>query len=340
MKILPVSNRLVTLMAFCLAVVSCSEELIISTDTKPVPVVYCIMNIKDSVYKVVLSKTITGNQSAFEMAQDPDEIYYKNAQVYMEGLGSGYLIWRTDFHPTSATRDSGLFSSSAGFAYETKDVLTTYFGNSRIDSLMELGIEYLRLVIKIPDIEEPAYAMITPWLASPHITYPVYSYKVFNLCDTIPYYLEFYGSSSFYYDLRTKFRFTENTDSSQDRTINFGIKQNLKVASGKNRLEISPDLFFRQLASFFPNSSDNVVSRSFTSLDIELHVGSESFKTFIETYYVDNDKGYTLWNSFHGGIGLFALKQKTVLADLKMDQRTKDSLANGQYTKHLKFSKW
>jgi hypothetical protein len=76
------------------------------------------------------------------------------------------------------------------------------------------------------------------------------------------------------------------------------------------------------------------------TLDIALYVGSENYKQYIDAYNTDNDHGYTLWNCFHGGIGLFALKDKTVLTDLEMNQQTKDSLAYGMYTKHLKFSKW
>lgn len=322
-----------------LVLVSCSEELDIITGAKPVPVVYCIMNPKDSVYKVLLSKTFAGNQSTLLMAQDTSYIYYRDAQVSMEGWGSGYMIWKTDFHPTSATRDSGLFSSLPGYSYETTDVLMSYFGD-KIDYLDELGIEYLRLVIKTPDSDQPAYARILPGLGQPVITYPIYNYKTFNICDTIPYYLEFPASPRLYYDIRCRFRYTEFTDVTKDCIIDFLIKQNISVTNHQQRQEISPDLFFHQLASNFPPSSDIVSKRIFNSLDIELQVGSESFKTYMNTYYIDTDQSYTLWNCFHGGIGLFALINKTALTNLKMDQRTKDSLANGQYTKNLKFSKW
>jgi hypothetical protein len=60
----------------------------------------------------------------------------------------------------------------------------------------------------------------------------------------------------------------------------------------------------------------------------------------MNTYYTDNDKGYELWNCFHNGIGLFALKNYTAMTNLIMDQKTKDSLADGQYTRQLLFSKW
>ncbi len=246
--------------SFFLVLVSCSEELNIITGAKPIPVVYCIMNPKDSVYKVLLTKTFAGNQSTLQMAQDTNYIYYRNAQVSMEGWGSEYMIWKTDFHATSATRDTGLFSSLPGYAYETTDVLMSYFG-SRIDYLDQLGIEYLRLVIKTPDSEEPAYARILPGLGQPVITYPIYNFKTFNICDTIPYYLEFPASSRLYYDIRCIFRYTEHGNVPKDCSISFLIKQNISVTDSKKKQEISPDLFFQRLALNFPLSSEVVSKR-------------------------------------------------------------------------------
>jgi hypothetical protein len=113
------------------------------------------------------------------------------------------------------------------------------------------------------------------------------------------------------------------------------------VITATNKLiEISPAVFFRKLAACFPLDAVPVDYRKSTTLDLELYVGSENYKQYVDSYYSDNDHSYTLWNCFHGGIGLFALKDKTVLSDLEMDRWTKDSLANGMLTKHLKFVKW
>ena len=324
----------------CSLLVSCSDELDLTTGSKPVPVVYCIFHPMDSVYKVLLSKTFSGKLSALDMAKDPNHIYFKEATVTLEGWNKGYKVWETRFHPSPATRDSGLFSQLPGFSYETKEVLTTYYTYGRIEDFGLAGIEYLRLVINSPELEEPAYSRIRPVFYDPQIEYPVKSYKAFNLCDSIPYYLEFYTGKTQYYDLRCRFRYTEYGEVTRSRSIYFLIKGNLNVEDGLRHQDIKQDLFFRRLAASFPTDTAGIDYRVCTSLDIDLLVGSENFKTYMTTYYTDNDHGYTLWNCFHGGIGLFAQVSKASLTNLKMDGRTKDSLANGQFTRHLKFSKW
>ncbi len=328
-------------MGILTGILSCSEEVELATDNKPVPVVYCIFHSADSVYRVLLSKTFNGKLNAYQMAQDTHYIYYQNAKVTLEAWEKGILIWQTELKPVGTTRDTGVFSSMSGYAYETKEVMSTYFRNDWAENFNDQGIvDYLRLVINTPENEEPAYARIKPVFGNPRIEYPVYNYKTLNLCDSTAYYLEFYTSKKAYYDIRCRFRYTEYSDVTRKKELEFTIKANLNVGDGLHHQKITQDQFFRTLAVNFPPESAGVISRVCTSVDLELLVGSQSFKTYIETYHIDNDLGYTLWNCFHGGIGLFAQVSKAVLKNLKMDDKTRDSLANGQYTKHLGFSKW
>lgn len=318
--------------------VACSDELDILTTSESIPVVYCIMNPQDSIYKILLTRTFSGNKSASDLAQDTALISYQRAKVTMEAWSNGYLVWETAFTKMPINRDSGLFSSEPGCAFETKNVLSKTFGYQSVEHI-QLLFDYLRIVVDYQDNHEPAFARIKAYTGKPEILYPIYSYKGFNLYDSIPYRLVFTSSDKLYYDLRCKFHYQEVSQAVTDRILDFSIQPNINTISGTKLFYVRPDNFFRRLAEAF-KSETSPSEKKFISLDLELQVGSPSLRLYLDNYNTDNDQGYKLWNCFHNGIGLFALKSYSSLANLHMDQRTLDSLAWGRYTKDLKFNRW
>jgi hypothetical protein len=235
-------------------------------------------------------------------------------------------------------RDSGVFSSEPGCTFETKDVLQNFFGSRLLGNTDSL-FDYFRLVVYYDDHKEPAYSRIPANNDKPRITSPIISAKTFNLCDTVPYHIDFYASDEYYYDLRCRLYYYELTDKREKKTYEFSYRNNIPTQNGIHSQVISPNPFFLRLADKFPDSKD-VVRREFISCDFILNMGSKSLKTYMTTYHADNDHGYELWNCFHNGIGLFALRSYATLTNMRMDPKTLDSLAIGRYTKDLKFMRW
>jgi hypothetical protein len=316
---------------------SCSDDLNIISGSESVPVVYCIMDPLDTVYRVLLTRTFAGNRSASDLAQDPDLISFRKANVSLEAWSQGYTVWKTTFVPVLNERDSGLFSSKPGCGFESRDVMLDFFGTRLLGSIDSL-FDYLRLVVYYEDNEEPAYSRIPSTNGKPRITSPLHFAKTFNLCDTIPYHIDFYASEQYYYDLRCKVYYYELTDERVEKSYEFSYLNNIPTQNGIHSQAILPNQFFQRFAERFPKSQE-VLQREYISCDFIVNKGSKSLKTFMNTYNSDNDHGYELWNCFHNGIGLFALKSYTALTGMKMDQRTLDSLAIGRYSKDLKFKR-
>jgi hypothetical protein len=317
---------------------SCREEVDLFTGSPAVPVVYCIIDPLDSVYRVQLTKTFYGERSAQELAQDPDMVVLRNAMVTLEAWKQGYRIWKTDFQSVNYGRDSGFFSSSPGCAFITRGVLNRSIGYQLSESF-EPVFDYFRLVVSYENGNEPAIARIQASTGKPRIEFPRNNGGFVNLYDSIPYYVEFHYSERIYYDLRFKIRYLEQTDTWVERIHEFSYRRNPLAQKGLFRQEINPARFFKQLAENFPDST-GIISRKFVSLDFELYAGSPSLKTYVDTYNSESDHGHELWNCFNNGIGLFALKSHSSITDLIMEQTTLDSLALGTATKALKFSRW
>jgi hypothetical protein len=326
------------LLLVLLLTVTCTEEIDVSTGNPAIPVVYCIFDPRDSVYSVLLTKTFYGERSAQDLARDTDRITLKNAKITLEAWKQGYPVWSTSFQLADYGRDSGFFSSSKGCAFLTKNVLSKTFGYGPIEQLHSIFDDF-RLVVSYDNSMEAAIARIEVTSGKPFITFPKNNSTPFSLYDLLPYYIEFYSLERLYYELRFRIRYLEHKDTWIECIHEFNYRQNIDVENGKFKQDIDPNKFFSRLAENFPDST-GVNLRKFVSLDLILYGGSTAIKTFIDSYYSENDHGYKLWNCFLNGIGLFAIKSHTSITDLNIGQVTLDSLALGQYTKELKFSRW
>jgi hypothetical protein len=260
---------------------------------------------------------------------------FDHVDITLEAWKDGYRIWNTSFEPTEYGRNPGFFTSAPGSAFETTNVLTKTFGLGTQSQI----IDYYRLVVNFENNPEAAISRISSSISSPSIIFPTKGLKEFKLYDSIPYYVEFLSREQYYYELRLKLNYLEQSENVVEKYCEFGYRYNIPVENGPFRQEIKPDKFFRLLAENLKDSV-KVLSRKFVSLDLYIYMGSSSVKNYFETYYSDNDHGYKLWNCFSNGIGLFGLRASSSLVGLRMDQTTLDSLSMGRYTKGLKFNRW
>ena len=60
------------------------EEKIEMSFSQPIPLVYCLFDLNDSIHQVVLTKTVCGLEDTRRMAKISDSLYYNEAQIYFE----------------------------------------------------------------------------------------------------------------------------------------------------------------------------------------------------------------------------------------------------------------
>lgn len=128
-----------------LASMGCNNDVQISAPYQDIPVVYCILNPADTVHYLRLEKSFNGEASALEMAQEPDSIYYPDAQVILERWEDGDKQQEWFMLPVTVTpREAGLFVSDPNRLYS-------------LNANLEPDQEY-RLQVEIPSTQKTVTA--------------------------------------------------------------------------------------------------------------------------------------------------------------------------------------
>lgn len=107
----------------------CSNKVEVIGVWKEIPVVYGVINYKDSINYIRIERAyLPPNQSAFEVAKIPDSLYFDTADIhvnlyyYENGnrfLFGGQQLERVNLADEGIARDSGTFAHSPSYAYKT-----------------------------------------------------------------------------------------------------------------------------------------------------------------------------------------------------------------------------
>ena len=116
---------LITLLALGVAGVfftSCNNDLDIVAPYKDTTVVYCLIDLNDTVHYVRIHKAFLGADNAYEMAQYTDSFYHKNVlSVKLERWKNNQLYGVINFtRDSSIAKDTGLFANTPNIIYKSE----------------------------------------------------------------------------------------------------------------------------------------------------------------------------------------------------------------------------
>ncbi|TXC78600.1 DUF4249 family protein [Luteibaculum oceani] len=109
------------LLFFCLSFIflACDDEIDVFSDDPNLPVVYGVLNSKDSVHYVRITRTFRGEGNNLEYAKIPDSSYTQITNVKLEALsGSSVRATYTGNMVELAPKKEGDFFTEPNFAYE------------------------------------------------------------------------------------------------------------------------------------------------------------------------------------------------------------------------------
>jgi hypothetical protein len=323
---------------------SCSNDFDLQANGDSIPVVYFLMNPADSNFKLTLTKTFSGDESGYDMAQDPNNLYFEKADIRLEGWSGQYKSWESKFDLTDQSKDPGIFNQSRGYCYEMRNDYTTERRDSTI-GVNYLDVDGFRLVINLPGMKVPVISMIS-YVPLPVRTDPVTPLKVLDLCPDGSNYkagIQFEKNKVKYCELICLFRYQvyqPNNESWLDDSVSFSLRKNLPIFGDKAITILDPEFFFTRLARNITPINDTIV-RKFKSLDLNFLVGDQNFQTYYTTYVNSGLVDTQPVGNIGRGLGLFAMV-RTIKIEKKMTMtyRTLDFLSTSEFTKQLGFIKW
>ena len=336
---------------FCLLIAGtllfsgCSTDLDVIGDYKETMVVYGLLDQAQDTQYVKINKAFLGEGNAFGYAQIKDSTQYVNAlsveiRRVKNGIQLGPTIYLT---PTNKPKDTGIFYSgdqtNAIYSFPTPSPLAA--NALKPDSEYELTVRNSEtgtvvtskttLITDITGFDTPTpsgttfsfvivgnypnYPFVVKWNSAKNARLYQITLRLNSIDSTLT------GNVAKSIDYTVPELRTENLDGSQTFTV---------TLKGKD--------FYRFIGNSLGNYS-GLVHRKAGKVDLLLVAGSDQLSTFIDvnkpsTGIIQERPEYT---NITNGLGLFASRLNRAPVSRPLDTTSKDSLACGQYTKHLKF---
>jgi len=302
---------------------SCETEIIPYGKFENLPVVYSIINPDDSIHYLKLTRTFQGHTNPSLTARITDSIYFEDADVKLEiRTETGWVIYRNSFKKvTNYQKEAGFFGTAINELYQLEDSLNKY---------IKVGYKVF-LIVDIPGFDKVTSAS-SEILNRPKIINPDQWDRMLMLVDSVPQEIEWLGCEDcMYYELKFRINFTE---------IRYGrICDNfaeINYTYPVGNLYIDQDHFFRSLSNTITPDS-NVIRRIYKGIDIFIQATGQEFKDYKDLYIKAADNNGKPYTNIVNGMGIFTTVFEGSRKGLKLEIKTRDSLSNGRFTKHLKF---
>lgn len=328
---------LLAVVGFCS---SCSNDFELTAAWQDIPVVYGFLTVQDSVYYIRVEKAfLDPNQSALDVAQKADSLYYDDALVQLERVEREEVInlQRVNGDDEGIPRKEGIFANAPNILYKFE-----LADENRLE-----GGENVRLTVNRGDTEEVVSAQ-TVMLSSTEFLggspgNPINFERDRNTSFTWK-----VDEHAYLFDLKIKVHIEESDPDNPSvfipKTVEWVLARNLEREDGnggsvRRKVQIKGEEFFK----FLGNSLDETlpVTRVFRSIDVEVSSGGIELLEFLRISQantgITSSQTIPTYTNVEGGFGLFTSRTITKLEDLTINGVTRDSLVNGFYTKNLNF---
>ena len=327
--------------------ISCSNEIDLTSDWKDIPVVYGFLSATDSVHYLRVEKAfIDPTASALDIAKIPDSLYYDNATVQVQKVGSNdapIIFQKVNAEEEGFTREDGVFATAPNFIYkhvfpngENWTPGATYeFQLNRGDQLPLVTASTQMLNgIDLRAPKDPDNFNYLPF----NWGNPNYALEVTWRTDEIP------GFFDVVLVLHINEFDVNNPTLATPLELEWNVAQNLPATEASNGIvAMKVKVFGSDFFNYVGNAieKDDSKFRRFESVDIIVRSGGREIKEYIDIGLVNS--GITssqllpTYTNLSEGFGIFSSIDELRVNDHIIDNITRDSLVDGVQTKDLNF---
>ena len=307
---------------------SCSNELEVQLPaSKNIPVVYSVLELHRDTLSVRVTKTFSGVGSAIDNANVGDSVYYPTARVWLEKWNGNFRVNKAELTKTDAeTRLPGIFPTRPNWNYilvRSPETETIFTGSV-------LNQEY-HLTVEIPGL--PLIFAKTMAYPGARLTLP----RISGMINLFLNPLEFsWQSEAPYTELYFRMFYTDvYDDNTIERTVSWREYHTMKPFDLSQDFVYGQDMMKRIAGQVKPDRLVNY--RRITGFQtVVVGIPSDLFNYRLMSQVQPPDQAGHIITNITNGIGLFTAMTLNAW-DLQLDLKTKDSIMNGQYTKHLNF---
>ena len=326
---------------------SCSNDIDLTSEWKDIPVVYGFISASDDAHYIRVEKAfLDPNTSALDIAQIPDSLYYDNATVQMQKVGSSeppIIFQRVDGNEEGIFREEGVFTNAPNYLYKYEfptgqnwDQGATY--ELQINRGDQLPLVTASTVI-LNDIDlrapkDPDNINYTPanW------GNPNYAMDISWRTDEIP------GLFDVVLMMHINEFDSSNPGVANPITLEWEVAKNIAASNPSNGIVAEKvKIFGTEFFTFIGNALETNVnkSRTFQTFDIIVRSGGKEIKEYIDVGLVNvgitSSQVVPTYSNLSEGFGVFSSTTEHRVNDHLIDGVTMDSLINGSITQDLNF---
>ena len=338
-------NRLLFMLLILLC--SCANEVVVLNPAATAPVVFGLLSPQDSVHRVRLTRTFLADGNLDSVAQLPDSLYFKNAEVYLElRTPKGYVIDRSRMEPVElGPRGAGLFFTKPNRVYECKPF-------PALSATTSTDITYA-LTVTVPDLSLTALA--TSHIPSvPGLGLPpsLNNRKQINLYEPQRNIIRIGHKRVEYTEFQLIFRYSEyRWDEWVDADFVYKIRlaagvgpesdPRLISSGGGNTVDIALDapFLFTQIANRI-KEDPQVSLRKFYNIELKIINADHDFWDYTWSFEYLTDFNEVNYSNVTNGYGLLSTYRIKTYPAYGLSWQSLDSLCRGIVTRHLNFKIW
>lgn len=301
----------------------CSEDIPIVKPGAPIPVVYGVFDLNQSIHFVKLSKTFAGVTNPYILAEDSTRIFYADAQVFLSrGPGTN----RLPFHA-----DNGIPRSPGSFPeYPNKNYV--------LNQKLQAG-DYV-LTIILPSEKDTITADFT-FINAFRVITPKAGFKRFYFYEDPILFSWASDPAAGLYEIALDLKYEEwmKNGESEIHTVSFTRQlniSNLEVEKDWYNYRFYSDSFFAHLGTSILNNPD-VDYRKPLSLELLITAADTTLARYLNWFNLEIDDKNNPNGNVKGAIGVVGTKYSIPFPGLILSPRSQDSLVRGKYTKKLNF---
>lgn len=328
----------VFLYTFCLS--ACETDPVISIPSKPLPVIYAILDDRDSIHEIVIEKSFGATYDPATTAKYQDSLFFEKEELKV--FVKPFSLYRnrpwsevTVYKDLQTHKDSGYFNFPNRSFYYFNSVLRTKY-SQKIDSIkitLDIpGYEIIRAKVKILNL-----LTIARPKQGEHYIYlvPQMPYKVIwdhSGPGQPPHPMN---------EIDVKFEFIEElATTTRSKYVSIqNILWNTSTTETYREMSITYEELVREILQQI-EANDSVL-RTFLG-DISIHIAGADTNLVQYKRYLNGFSDYNIgsFSNVEGGLGLVTSVTHTYKDSMRFDYETRQTLINENRLKKLKISPW
>lgn len=317
------NNTIWLLLCTIICLNGCSEDIVVIQPGPPIPVVYGVFDLNQTVHHIKLSKSFAGESDPYTLAGNAGTVFYTDAEVFLsQGPGTSRTYFKRE---TGIPRNTGDFPAFPNESYV-------------LDKKLYEGDYFLTVIL--PTEKDTVTARFS-FINGFKVVTPKAGFKRFYLYEDPILFSWSDHPEAGLYEISLILQYEEWMKTGEHRTDSVNYTRQVRVSELEHEKDRYNYRFYSD--SFFARLGTSIVMnaavdyRRPTSLELIVTAADTTLSKYLNWFNLEIDDQVNPNGNVEGAIGVVGTKYSVPFHNLTLSPRAQDSLVRGRYTRKLDF---